>query len=279
MISVLNHNEYNYVRNIFDCHFPLISVKSHCHGLTPGKVWVDHENSSCFFIWEQVNGLFYLFGHPKDSSFYVELKQLLSDEVLPQLKQSGYETCTLLTTRAENNPVKNHLFRDIKTEKNMFNCFTLKWSSDNEHASMFEIPTGVTIRQMSSTLLDSGILNNADYVNELTEACWRDMKRYDKQGIGYCLIDGKTITAWCSTDFVIDNNCELYVQTFEEYENRGYATFIASTCVEECKKRYDQIFWNCWADHHASISIAKKLGFTKIESFTATSFKVDERFR
>jgi len=25
------------------------------------------------------------------------------------------------------------------------------------------------------------------------------------------------ITAWCSTDYVIDNECELYIETFEDY--------------------------------------------------------------
>ena len=128
---------------------------------------------------------------------------------------------------------------------------------------------------MSSELLDSGNLINSDYVKDLTEACWRDMTRYDEQGIGFCLTGSMSIIAWCSTDFVVDNKCELYVETIEKYQNRGYGTYIASGCVEECRKKFDQIFWNCWADHVESIKIAKKLGFIETDSFPVTSVKVN----
>lgn len=69
-------------------------------------------------------------------------------------------------------------------------------------------------------LLNNTNLENMDEVIFCIRACWRSIDQYLLDGgIGYCLLKGDVIASWGSTDYVIGNECELYVETFEWYKH------------------------------------------------------------
>jgi RimJ/RimL family protein N-acetyltransferase len=99
-------------------------------------------------------------------------------------------------------------------------------------------------------------------------ACWRSTDQYlHNGGIGYCLLKGEAITSWCSTDYVIGNTCELYVETFEGYRQKGLGMLTAFACVQACITQGLTVYWHCFKDNLGSVRIAEKIGFRKMAEF------------
>jgi RimJ/RimL family protein N-acetyltransferase len=124
-----------------------------------------------------------------------------------------------------------------------------------------QVPSHLEIKRVTKEILETENLPNIGEVKYCATALWQTVDRYDKEAIGFCLMNKEAIAAWCTTDYIVGNDCELYIETFEGFQRKGYATIVASAMIEECLKRNYTIHWHCWKTNIGSIKTAVKIGF------------------
>lgn len=68
--------------------------------------------------------------------------------------------------------------------------------------------------------------------------------------------------------FLADHGCNIgVVTTHEAYRNKGYATSIVSSLVEEIFQRHDKALIHVFADNHSAVRSYSKVGFRPFNSY------------
>jgi len=80
------------------------------------------------------------------------------------------------------------------------------------------------------------------------------------------LIRGRT--CWCLTDWVIDDECEIGIETDKNYQGNGWARKTALGVLALVKQRgIRKVGWQCWSNNIASQRTALSVGFKLLEDF------------
>jgi len=255
---------------------PLIGEFSHylvltmlTNGKTPAKVWVNHlEKPTAAFVWDRLNTLFFVLGDSSDHEFNQALNNLIVNLILPEAIQLEYRKFFLQFTPQQGwEDQIDLILKTINYEQRSIYSYRL----DPQHTALTQnliptVPTDYHIERITAEVLSNPYLTNQDRIVADIKACWHSTDQYlEKNGIGYCVRKGNAIASWCSTDYVIDNECELYVETFEGYQRVGLGTQVSLACVQECFARGLIVRWHCFDYARGSAKIAEKIHFMKTE--------------
>ncbi|MFC1852306.1 GNAT family N-acetyltransferase [candidate division CSSED10-310 bacterium] len=265
MIYELSKDNFTKVSSLHDAVSHNLVIKSVLAGHSPGRVWInDIQNPSSSFLWEMVNGMFYLAGDSTNAAFNEDVNSLLKERVFPELTRLNYDDFNLVVTPASWQDQIWLILKDISPRLERIQGFVLRSEKEFKLPQWRDsIPPGFLMQRITRQILDNNLLENREDIEYCVKACWSSIDRYLDHGIGYCLLHENVITSWCSTDFVIADDGELYVETFGQYQNKGFGTLCAAACVAECLTQQYTLYWHCWADHFSSIKIAQKVGFEK----------------
>lgn len=90
--------------------------------------------------------------------------------------------------------------------------------------------------------------------------------------------DGKLVSVSCINDVSFDDDSvEIFVETDEEYRNRGFGAATVSAIAENYLKNGITVRYKCAKANKASISLAEKCGFEKTgERFSFVCFAVED---
>jgi hypothetical protein len=236
-------------------------------GRTPGKICVNHpEAPTTALVWDRLNTLFFLMGDSSDNSLNQELNSLIMDTIFPEIIELKYRQFYLQFTPhpAWEEQIGMILKRSIYDQQSIYSYtfdphqsdFTANWEP--------RLPAGYKIARITGELLNNTDIKNPEPIVDGIRACWRSTDQYlHHDGIGYCVLENDRITSWCSTDYMIDNGCELYVETFEDYKQKGLETLVALACVQECIAKGLIVHWHCFNYAIGSAKIAEKMNFAK----------------
>ncbi|MFX0116848.1 MAG: GNAT family N-acetyltransferase [Candidatus Hodarchaeota archaeon] len=255
-------------------HF--LALKSLLAGATPSRVWVDNKAiPSSALIWDQVNMFFFIVGDTRNWKFNEEVSKLLAEKIIPEITELQYDCFYLQVAPDSWNQMLDQVLAGKKLNRKKIHCYTYKTDNVTIIENWREkIPSPFQMKRITSSVLANKPLKNAEELNYCIQACWRSIEKYLQKGIGFCLLHNETIASWCSTDFIIDDKCELYVETFQGYKQKGLATLAVSACLEECLNKKYAIHWHCWDANLASIKLAKNLGFEKKAEKSVYFFKI-----
>lgn len=94
------------------------------------------------------------------------------------------------------------------------------------------------------------------------------------QGFGYCVeVDGRVVAA-CSSGLVCSKGVEICIITQPDYRERDLATLVAAKFILHCKENNLEPHWD--AANPKSVGLAKKLGYTYIESYEVIALPREE---
>lgn len=93
------------------------------------------------------------------------------------------------------------------------------------------------------------------------------MADFRRAGFGFCAHDAGTIMCWCTAEYVSEGRCGIGIETVPAYQGRGFAALTASAFVEHCAGLGVVSHWDSWSGNLASVAVAEKLGFRKIETY------------
>jgi len=106
-------------------------------------------------------------------------------------------------------------------------------------------------------------------------------KSIENKNSGCCLVflvlgSTLTIAGWCLGEYFSSGKCGVGIETYPEYQNKGYATLLASALVRHGQKRGLNIYWDSWKDNVPSIRVAEKTGFELICEYKVYFGSFDE---
>jgi len=76
---------------------------------------------------------------------------------------------------------------------------------------------------------------------------------------------------------VIGNKCELYIETFEGYKQKGLGTHVALACVQECIAKGFVVHWHCFKYNYGAVKIAETLGLVKTVECPVYVFDIQDK--
>ena len=134
-----------------------------------------------------------------------------------------------------------------------------------------KLPKHFEIQQINQDLLASEITNIQSIIEEINGG-WDSIETFLKNGFGFCCIEHsnnciKEVQGWCTGEYFNKKKCGIGIETFRGYQKKGIATAMASAFVEHCVTKNIKPHWDSFANNYASVRVANKIGFKKIEDY------------
>ncbi|UCE12688.1 MAG: GNAT family N-acetyltransferase [Candidatus Heimdallarchaeota archaeon] len=269
----LKIDDFSRVRSLFSTSKHLrFTIDAVIAGNSPGRIWVDNPNDpSKVFLWDGFH-CYYLVGTPDNVEFNVALKKLLLDEIIPEAISRNREVFKIEYSPNEwesfiKETLKGKL--PIKTNRSFF-----VFNANSQYPSWRDIlPNDFQVRKIDRELLESNIGNIESIFDEINE-CWYSFDDFLQNGFGFCIIydqknGDKSVQGWCTGEYFSEGKCGIGIMTFRKFQNRGFATAMASEFVDFAVSKGIQPHWDAWTSNYASIRVARKVGFEKIEDYHA----------
>jgi hypothetical protein len=252
----IDNTQFSHIHPLLHNISAYLSLPAIITGKSRGRIWVDNPlDPGSALVWDLVNGFLFVFKGVSDNS---EINLFLKDILLPLAKKSGYPKIYTIILSELTNPQLNELFKGIS-----FNTGTIDHFQLNSTVNLtITVPPTFHLVKIDGEILEKNI-TNMNEIKRCITACWPDLHDYFEKGIGYVLLTGNTAVSWCSTDYVVSSACDLYVETFNCYKQKGFATAVSLACIKECLNQGYEVNWHCWHDNKGSIRLAKKIGFLK----------------
>lgn len=103
---------------------------------------------------------------------------------------------------------------------------------------------------------------------------WNSANDFAEHGVGVCVMSGGSAISVCYSACVADNLAEIDVATHEDYRQRGLASFVVHEFIQRCQAKRIVPTWDCFTSNSASLSVAKRAGFTSSAVYNFYSFNV-----
>lgn len=237
-------------------------------GRTPARIWVnDIEKPVTVFVWDQLNTLLFILGDSTDHTLNRKLNETIMDTIFPEANRLQYRKLFFQFYSPDTWEDKiGVVLNQFDYYQRFIYSYMLNPKHSNDTLSLkSEPPDGYQLKRITRELLGDSDLKNLAEILYCIEACWQTTDNYLKNGgIGFCCLKDDVIASWCSTDYVIDNACELYVETFEGFKQKGLGTLVALSCVQECLAQGLNVHWHCFDYALGSVKIAEKINLAKI---------------
>ncbi|UCG02965.1 MAG: GNAT family N-acetyltransferase [Candidatus Heimdallarchaeota archaeon] len=268
-ILELSLDKFHKIRSLFASTKHLrFTIEAVIAGNSPMQIWVDDKESPrSAFLWDQSH-CYYFGGDASNNDFCNAVEYLLKNTVIPIAISMNREVFIIEYTDEEWEPVLKKILRDktpFKVSRKFFVLDTLLTSQWRDI-----LPSDFQIKRIDRGLLESDIKNLKAIINEINE-CWHSVDDFLANGFGFCLVHirdkEKEVQGWCTGEYFSKEKCGIGIETFHGYRNRGFATAMASAFVEHSLSVNIQPHWNSSANNEASIRVAKKVGFRKIQDY------------
>ena len=238
-------------------------------GNSPGRIWVDTpDDPSVAFLWDGYH-CYYFVGTTNNKKFNTALKKLLFKEIIPKAIENDHEIFKIEYYPNEWELILEEMLREKLPVKNARKFFTLnelmipKWKDI--------LPPDFSVQKIGKNLLESDIKNVQSIIDEINQ-CWNSVDDFLEKGFGFCSVytlknREEEIQGWCTGEYLSEEKCGVGIKTFHGYRKRGFATAMASAFVEHCLLVNIQPYWDAATNNGASIRVAEKVGFSKIQDY------------
>ncbi|NPE09531.1 MAG: GNAT family N-acetyltransferase [Asgard group archaeon] len=240
-----------------------INIPAYLKGFGRGRIWVDDTSEpKSAVIWDLTNTFIFLAGDAGNQIFNNGFKRLIKDVIAPIFLEKKIDLFYFISSSTDWEKQLPKILGKSELDKRLINHYV--YNPDNFHHIKNwcnNLPPNLEMIQVTKDFLEKDHLVNFGTVDYCISAVWQSAERYLKDGMGFCLVDNDSIASWCTTDYVIDNNCEIYIETFEGFKKKGYASLVASAVIEKCLRNNCIIHWHCWETNIGSVKTAEKVGF------------------
>jgi len=231
-------------------------VRAVLEGKAPGRVFVDdHLNPKSAYVLT-LAGFSYTIGNPQNSAFSQGLKDLLFQELFPQIKVSSDPTLIFY-------PLSDgwgKVFKDILTKVPVHDLYRKQFEFKPEKFTQIAnqqgaVPAGFSLVSINQQQLDK---MGADMFP------WESPQAFLAHGFGFWMLAKEDLACECRTVFIGGGAVEIDIHTEEDFRKRGLATYTCAAFITECLARGLRPNWECWWDNEPSIALAIKLGFDPV---------------
>jgi RimJ/RimL family protein N-acetyltransferase len=261
----------------FDQIRPLFHGKTHLTfildaaiaGNSPMRIWTDETiNPKSCLMWDKTH-CYYFVGEAENDVFNKKAFELFNQTIIPQAISNDNDVYKIEYSTKEWEPFLEKILKKRLPAKRARIFLSLdKLIMKNWRK---KIPKHLEIKQIDQQLLENEITNSKSIIEEINGG-WGSIESFLKNGFGFCCIvhlDNFTqkIVGWCTGEYFSNNKCGIGIETVRGYQKKGIATVMASTFVEHCLAADIKPYWDSFANNYASVRVAEKIGFIKIEDY------------
>lgn len=251
-------------------------------GLQAGRVYVDHPDIlNSVLIWAR-HEMFYWIGDADDFLFHTLVKQLLSDELLPEALRVGEEMLNLevLPTQGGSwDSILQVTFAGKLGEgyRVPFTFNQMKFHHWLQQQTYFTIPPQYQVSVVDATLLEE---DTSGVIQEEILKFWYTVEDFIRYGLGTCVMLEGEVVGTCLSVFVSDEHHEIGIHTYDVvHRGQGLATAMGTSYIQLCLDRGCIPHWTTEDFRKDSIRIAHKLGFEQGEAYRVYYAPIQELLR
>lgn len=261
MYTELEEYQFALVKPLIRGVSAYLSLSAIAEGKSRGRIWgndISNLISAC--VWDLTNDFVFILAAPNSRLVPSEMNLFLRDKLGPIAKEAGYTKLhTILLVQTAQAEI-DELFKDLSTSTQEMYHFYLQ-EKNQAKPQKIDLPKDYHLMRISREILDTGGLANIDEIRRCIMACWQSLDDYFSDGIGYVVIKKGDVASWCSTDYRVSGKCDLYVETFDGYQQKGIGTIVTLACVKECLNQKLEVNWHTWQGNLPSIKLAQRIGF------------------
>ena len=233
-----------------------LALHSISQGNTLGELW--SYNQETFFLWDKGNVVLYIFGKKLSIGSLEDLRVFFEDVIRKDAVHEGFQYFKL-DDATGSIPVSS-IFGDLESLDSYF------YGYNKEDVT---VPVGCfDIVDIDEDLLKKTGLSHLEQVEDEIRWMWPSLDRFFEKGFGKAAIIDDKIVCWCTAEYVSENMCGIGIETSEEHRKQGIATVTAAEFIRYALDKGIRPHWECHAKNQASVRLADKLGFSKLESKT-----------
>lgn len=269
-IIELNFDDFHKLQPLFTSSKHLsFTIEAVIAGNSPMCVWVDSEDTpKSAFLWDQSH-CYYFGGDAGNRDFCDAVENLLKGTIIPKAISLNREIFKIEYSPEEWEPILKEILGNKTPFKVPRNFFALDTPFIPQWRDL--LPSDFNIKTIDRDLLESDIKNSRSIINEINE-CWHSVEDFLSKGFGFCLVhtpeeEKEEVQGWCTGEYFSDGICGIGIETFQGYRKRGFATAMASAFVEYSLSVNFQPHWDASVNNEASIRVAEKVGFKKIQDY------------
>lgn len=260
MLHELKVKDYSKVANLFKKLKTNAAIESIFNLKNEARLFVDNlENPESVFI---INSwaYYYLAGNSENESFNTSLVSFLEDTYFPECIKNNKNLNFAFYPDSDAWYEKvQKMFPNLKLTKSGKTYFIYEKSRFNKNWQK-SIPVGFTVKKISNELISS-IKNNNEFI-EYIECFWGSVDKYFEKGLGYCAVNSSDFATICISVFASENEREVGIKTFPEFQRKGLAYVTACAYIEECINNNYIPIWSCFSENEDSVKLAEKLGYS-----------------
>jgi RimJ/RimL family protein N-acetyltransferase len=260
----LRPHQYANVRALFEPLWYHLVIFSAIEGHTPARIVADDpEHPTVAFVWDKVEGDYYLAGDPDNHTFNRALNRFILDEIYPEAQADERASSDLALNYAPMawERVLDEVLAGINVMRHTRKHFLFQELRVPDWRD--RVPQGFEMVEVDADFLKrTGLKQMDERVLRWIRHAWGGVEGFLARGFGCCLVHENTIVSTCTGDYAVGHTCEMGVGTDEDYRRRGFATLTVSATLEQCLARgFTEIGWHCWSANRASAATARKAGF------------------
>lgn len=134
---------------------------------------------------------------------------------------------------------------------------------DRDIAIRPQLPDPGDIRVCKVT---SDLLPRCQWTHEM-ERIFGGLHRFFLHGLGFCLVQGESILAEAYAAFWGGGPVEIAVVTDRRHRRKGLGAWVCIELIEACEAMGFETCWNCDRRNHASIGLARRLGYRSMTGY------------
>lgn len=148
--------------------------------------------------------------------------------------------------------------KGVNPYPNWRNYYRLELEKTGYHV---DIPENYKVEQITWDLLEKDY-ENTDLVMEEMLSERLSLDAFMEKSFGFCSVQGDIITSWCMSEYNVNKEFEVGIETHKDHRRKGLAVQTARACFHHgVKNSYKFVGWHCWKNNDASNKTAIKLGF------------------
>lgn len=275
-VHVLEQQDFKKCINIFSradrAEFTL-ELKSLLCGQTPGSIYADsRENPATALVWDKGHN-FYILGNEQNKVFNELLSETIYrtifkearslDNVLDFYIKPAYGETGQLEQYSE---MIDILFKYNKTMRNKRRYYRRDLTGvKNDRMEGIHFDDTIKLAFINREFLKNTQLINYEEISNWIQDTWASQEIFFEKGFGFCLVKNDVIICWSLADYSVNMECEIGIETDEEYQRQGYAALLVEEVIRYCAdKGFRSIGWQCREDNEGSWKTAEKTGFIRM---------------
>jgi GNAT superfamily N-acetyltransferase len=230
-------------------------------GCSPGRFWTDDAVDPRVALALTPEGC-YLVGAAPTGARADAVRATILDTMLPEARARGWGSWGVYYPEESWEEVLGAIFADLLPLWDYQRYFVLEELKLDWREGL---PRDLAMERVTPELLARPGLKKVDHCREWAEGNFGSLAAFEKNGFGFCLVQGDSLASWCMADCVVGHRAEIGIHTDERHRRRGLAKRVVAAAAEHgLAHGITHIGWHCGSANLPSAATATAVGFAEV---------------